>query len=100
MRSLLPRMFEWPAYLACALVLAGLSVGTTWGQSSANGAKVGSMAHEGSPLEGTLKTDRDSYKLGDEISVQVDCAQPRVTNGSSTMDITPYCSRLPLLERD
>lgn len=71
MRSLLPRMFEWPAHFVCALVLGGLSIGTTWGQSSAGGAKVGSMAHEGSPLEVTLKTDRDSYKLGDEISVQV-----------------------------
>jgi hypothetical protein len=29
------------------------------------------MVHEESPLEVTLKTDRDSYKLGDEISIQV-----------------------------
>jgi hypothetical protein len=29
------------------------------------------MAHEGSPLVVTLKTDKDSYKLRDEISVQV-----------------------------
>lgn len=71
MRSLLLRIFEYPAYLLCALVFAGLSVGTTSGQSPASGAKVGGMAHEESPLEVTLKTDRDSYKLGDEISIQV-----------------------------
>lgn len=71
MRNLLLRMFECPACLLCALVFAALSVSTTSGQSSASGAKVGGMTHEGSPLEVTLKTDRDSYKLGDEISVQV-----------------------------
>jgi hypothetical protein len=71
MRSLLLRISEYPACLLCALVFAGLTVGTSWGQSSTSGAKVGSMAHEGSPLVVTLKTDRDTYKLGDEISVQV-----------------------------
>jgi hypothetical protein len=29
------------------------------------------MAHEASPLELTLRTDRDSYKLGDNITVHV-----------------------------
>jgi hypothetical protein len=71
MRSLLLRRFEHPVSLLCALVFASLSVGTTSGQSSATGAKVGGMAHEGSPLVVTLKADRDSYKLGDEISFQV-----------------------------
>ena len=71
MRNLLLRIPEYLACLLCALVFAALSVGTTSGQSSASGAKVGGMVHEGSPLEVTLKTDRDSYKLGDEISVQV-----------------------------
>jgi hypothetical protein len=71
MKNLLLRMFECPACFLCALVFAALSVSTTSGQFSASGAKVGSMTHEGSPLEVTLKTDRDSYKLGDEISVQV-----------------------------
>jgi hypothetical protein len=70
MRSLLLRLSEYPACLLCTLVLAGLTVGTCSGQSSGS-AKVGNMAHEGSPLQVTLKTDRDSYKLGDEISVQV-----------------------------
>lgn len=70
MRMLL-RIFECPAYLLCMLVFAALSVSTTSGQSSASSAKVGGMTHEGSPLEVTLKTDRDSYKLGDEITVQV-----------------------------
>jgi len=68
---MLLRMFECPAYLLCMLVFAALSVSTTSGQSSASSAKVGGMTHEGSPLEVTLKTDRDSYKLGDEITVQV-----------------------------
>jgi len=71
MRSLLPRMLECFACLLCALVFAALPVGTSSGQPSAGGAKVRGMAHEGSLLEVTLKTDRDSYKLGDEISVQV-----------------------------
>lgn len=71
MRILPLRMFERLAYLVYALVFAGLSVGTTSGQSSASSAKVGGMAHEGSRLEVTLKTDRDSYKLGDEITVRV-----------------------------
>ncbi len=69
--SMLLRIFECPAYLLCMLVFAALSVSTTSGQSSASSAKVGGMTHEGSPLEVTLKTDRDSYKLGDEITVQV-----------------------------
>ncbi len=71
MRSLLLRIIECPACLLCALVFAALSVGITSGQSPASSAKVNGMAHEGSPLEVTLKIDRDSYKLGDEIAVQV-----------------------------
>jgi hypothetical protein len=63
-------MFERLAYLMCALVFAGLSVVATWGQSPASSAKVPGMAQR-SPLEVSLKTDRDSYKLGDEIIVQV-----------------------------
>jgi len=69
MRNLL-RMFESFGYLMWTLVFASLSV-TTWSQSSASGAKVQGMAHQGSPLEVALKTDRRSYKLGEEISVQV-----------------------------
>ena len=71
MKSLLLRMPEYLARLLVTLVFAGLTVGTCSGQSSASGAKVGDMVHEESPLEVTLKTDRDSYKLGDEISIQV-----------------------------
>ena len=51
----------------CALALAGLEGGAASGQSPAT--KI--SAREGVPLEVTLKTDRDSYKLGDEITVQV-----------------------------
>src|SRR5436309_317594 len=71
MRRLLLRIFECAAYLLCALAFAGLSAGTSSGQSSASSAKVGGMAHEAFPLEVVLKTDRDSYKLGDEITIQV-----------------------------
>jgi hypothetical protein len=71
MRNLLLRMFEGPACLVYALVLVALSVGATSGQSSAGSAKVVGMTHGESPLKVTLKTDRDSYKLGDEITVQV-----------------------------
>jgi len=71
MRSPLLQIFEHPAHLLCALFFAGLSVGAMSGQSPASSAKVKGMAHEGSPLEVTLKTDRDSYKLADEITVQV-----------------------------
>jgi hypothetical protein len=67
----LPRMFECSMYLVSALAVVGLSIGTTWGHFSVGSGKVLSVAHEASPLEVTLKTDRDSYKLGDEISVQV-----------------------------
>ncbi len=70
MRSPLLRIFDCPAHLLCALVFVGLTVGTCSGQSSASGAKVGSMTHE-SPFEVALKTDRNSYKLGDNITVQV-----------------------------
>jgi len=68
MKTLPLRMFEW---LVFALVFAGLSIGTTSGQSSAGSTKFGGISHQESPLEVTLKTDRDSYKLGDEITVQV-----------------------------
>lgn len=71
MRSPLLRIFEHPAHLLCALFFVGLSVGATSGQSPASSAKVVGMAHEGSPLELTLRTDRDSYKLADNITVQV-----------------------------
>jgi len=71
MRGLPLRMLECLPCFLCALVFVALSVGTTSGQSPASGTKVGGMAHEGSLLEVTLKTDRDSYKLGDEISFQV-----------------------------
>lgn len=71
MRSSLPRIFDHTTHLLCALFFAGLSVGATSGQSPASSAKVLGMAHEGSPLELTLRTDRDSYKLGDNITVQV-----------------------------
>lgn len=71
MRNLLLRMFECSACRVCALFFMALSIGTTSGQSPAGSAKVGDMAHEGSPLEVTLKTDRAFYKLGDEITVQV-----------------------------
>src|SRR5438093_13781030 len=71
MRSPLLRIFERPAHLLCALFFVGLSVGAISGQSPASSAKVVGMAHEGSPLELTLRTDKDSYKLGDDITVQV-----------------------------
>lgn len=74
MRSLLLRIFQVPAYPShffCALMFAGLLVGISWGQSPANHAKIGRMAHEGFPLEVTLETDRDSYKLGDEVTIKV-----------------------------
>jgi hypothetical protein len=71
MRSPLLRIFEHASHLLCALVFAGLTVGTSLGQSSSSSAKVGGIAHEGSPLEVTLRTDRDSYKLGDGITVRV-----------------------------
>jgi hypothetical protein len=71
MRSPQVQMFEYPVCLLCALVFAGLAVGASLGQSSTRSAKVGGMAHEGPPLEVTLRTDRDSYKLGDEIIVRV-----------------------------
>jgi hypothetical protein len=71
MRSPLLRIFERPAHLLCALFFVGLSVGTISGQSPASSAKVVGMPHEGSPLELTLRTDKDSYKLGDNITVQV-----------------------------
>ena len=64
-------MSECPAYLLCALVSLGLAVGTSLGQSSPGIARVTGVANEVSPLEVTLKTDRDSYKLGDEITVRV-----------------------------
>jgi hypothetical protein len=71
MKNLLLRMFECSECLLCALAFAALTVGTCWGQSSASGAKVGGMVHEGPALEVTLKTDKNSYKLGDEISIEV-----------------------------
>src|SRR5580704_3465696 len=72
MRSPLLRGFEYSVHLLCMLFLVvGLSLGAVWGQSSASSAKVRGMTSEGSPLEVTLKTDRDSYKLGSEITLQV-----------------------------
>ena len=71
MRSPLLRIFERPAHLLCALFFLGLWVGAISGQSAASSAKVLAMAHEGSPLELTLTTDKDSYKLGDEITVRM-----------------------------
>ena len=71
MRSPLLRIFERPAHLSCALFFLGLWVGAISGQSAASSAKVLAMAHEGSPLELTLTTDKDSYKLGDEITVRM-----------------------------
>src|SRR5712691_10160872 len=71
MRSPLLRNIEYPVHLLCSLFLVGLSVGAISGQSSDSSAKVVGMAHEASPLELTLRTDRDSYKLGDNITVQV-----------------------------
>src|ERR1700730_7988900 len=71
MGSPLLRGFEYSVNLLCALFFVSLSVGAISRQSSANSAKVPGMSHEGSPLEVTLKTDKDSYKLEDEISVQV-----------------------------
>lgn len=71
MRSYLLRILDYPRYSLCAIVLVCLSVGTTLGQSTASSAKVGSMEPDGFPLKVTLKTDRDSYKLKDEVTVQV-----------------------------
>jgi len=71
MRSILLRMFALPAYLLCAFVFAAPSVGPTSGQSPASSARAGGVPHEGCPLEVTLKTDRNSYKSGDGITVQV-----------------------------
>jgi hypothetical protein len=51
--------------------------------------KVEGMAHEASPLEVALKTDRASYKLGDEITVQV-----LLTNKSKNRPF--LSSRLPV----
>jgi len=68
MKTLPLRMFEW---LVFALVFAGLSIGTTSGQSSAGSTKFGGISHQESPLEVTLKTDRESYRLEDEITVRV-----------------------------
>lgn len=71
MRNLLLQMFGCPSGVVCVLVFAAMSAGTTSGQSSAGGAKVGGMKHELSPLEMNLKTDRASYNLRDEIAIQV-----------------------------
>ena len=64
------RVFEH-SRLFYALFLVGLSVGAISAQSPDSSAKAGGMAHEGSLLNVTLKTDRDVYKLGDKIYVQV-----------------------------
>jgi len=71
MRNPLLRIFERSAHLLCALSFVCLPVGPISGQSPASSAKVVGMAHEASPLELTLRTDKDSYKLVDNITVQV-----------------------------
>src|SRR6266481_719705 len=60
-------------YGACILCLyfSTSAVDIASGQSSVNSAKVGDMKHEPSPLEATLRADRKTYKLGDQITVQV-----------------------------
>jgi hypothetical protein len=70
MRSVLLQLLEDPACLVRILVFAGLMVGTFSGQSS-DSAKGRNMTQETSPLQVTLKTDRNSYKLADEIIVQL-----------------------------
>lgn len=71
MRSLLLRISEYSACLLCTLVLTVLWVSTTSGQSLTSGAKVGGVTKEGSPLDVMLETDRQSYKLGQQISIRV-----------------------------
>ena len=59
--------------LACllgAMVLAGLTVVPTAAQSSRGGAG-GERVAQVAPLQVTLSTDRNSYKVGDEVSIQV-----------------------------
>lgn len=68
---MLLRIVHSPIRLLGILAFACLSARTSPGQSPAAGAKVGSMAREDSPLVVSLKTDRNSYKLGDKITVRV-----------------------------
>jgi hypothetical protein len=71
MKNLPPRILECHTYFICVWIAAFLLGATTLAQSQASGAKVAVMGLERSPLELTLKTDKSSYKLGDEITVQV-----------------------------
>lgn len=68
---MLPRIVRSPIHLLGILAFACLSAHTSPGQSPATSAKVGGMAHEEPPLVVRLKTDRNSYKLGDKITVRV-----------------------------
>ena len=69
MATFLQRMLGKRSHLLGAIVLGILS-GIAVGQPHNNGAKFGNRVHEVSPLELTLKTDKDFYELGDEIIVQ------------------------------
>jgi hypothetical protein len=53
------------------LVVSAFSTAQSAKSEAPMPAKLGGMPHEDSPLEVILRTDQDSYKLGDEISVQV-----------------------------
>ena len=70
MRSLV-RLSEYPAYLLCALVSIGLGASMCLGHPYAGNTRGSGIANEASPLELTLETDRDSYKLTDEMTVRV-----------------------------
>jgi hypothetical protein len=70
---------EGVACLVAALVLAGVSVGASAVNSVAINASDGHMANRGFPLEVTLKTDKDSYKQGDVLTIQI-----LLTNKSET----------------
>ena len=71
MRSFLLRTVGRPVRLLCLILCLSLSIPVSVGQSAARDDKGGNMATDGSSLKVMLRTDKDSYKLGDDISVQV-----------------------------
>ncbi len=68
---MLPRIGRSRIRLLCILGLTCLSARTGLGQSAATSAKVKGTGREKPSLVVALKTDRDSYKLGDKITVHV-----------------------------